>query len=93
VIQRAVAAARPGETLGPERFPGIDSALATSAVDVLPPRVEPWSVALEAFRRSYFLRVLAACDGNRSAAARRAGLSRQALLYHLRGLGINPRKP
>ena len=93
VIQRAVAAARPGETLGPERFPGIDSAVSTSAADTPPALVEPWSVALEAFRRSYFLRVLAACDGNRSAAARRAGLSRQALLYHLRGLGINPRKP
>ncbi len=92
VVARAVAAARPGETLGLDRFPGLDTAPAPSAEGASSAGVEAWSVAVETFRRAYFERLLAACGGNRSEAARRAGLSRQALLYHLRGLGIKPRK-
>jgi transcriptional regulator with AAA-type ATPase domain len=92
VVQRAVASARPGETLGPSHFPGLDPVARPPGGDEASCGVEQWSVAVEGFRRSYFLRLLAACDGNRSEGARRAGLSRQALLYHLRGLGINPRK-
>ena len=81
-IARAVAAARPGEVLGPDRFPELVPQSATS-----PARCSPTT------RRS-------ACSGastsfccrdlrrNRSQAARRAGISRQALLYHLRELAI-----
>jgi len=81
-IRRAVAAAAPGEVLGPDRFatrggrPGHDGGPGT------------WAAAQERLRREYFARLLAACGGNRSEAARRAGLSRQSLLYHLRALGI-----
>jgi DNA-binding NtrC family response regulator len=86
VIARAVAAAAPEELLGPDRFP-----------DVVPeshaPRaVAPWPDAMAAFRRAYFERLLAECGGNRTEAARRAGISRQTLLYHLRELGIGRRR-
>jgi DNA-binding NtrC family response regulator len=86
VIARAVAAAAPEELLGPDRFP-----------DVVPeshaPRaVAPWPDAVAALRRAYFERLLAECGGNRTEAARRAGISRQTLLYHLRELGIGRRR-
>lgn len=82
-IARAVAAARPGEVLGADRFPEV-ATLEAPAIPELP----AWNEAVEAFRRSYFTRLLEASRGNRSAAARRAGISRQTLLYHLRELGI-----
>ncbi|HUK12403.1 MAG TPA: sigma 54-interacting transcriptional regulator [Thermoanaerobaculaceae bacterium] len=82
VVVRAVAAARPGEVLGPDRFPEF-----APAADA-PRRPRPWPEAADAFRRAYFTELLAACDGNRTRAAREAGISRQTLLYHLRELGI-----
>lgn len=82
-IARAVAAARPGEVLGPDRFPELVHSPAASA-----PSLQPYEEALGWFRRDYFLRLLEACGGNRSEAARRAGISRQTLLYHLRQLAI-----
>jgi len=80
-IARAVAAARPGEVIGAERFVDVAPALGGEA------RLLVWTAAVEAFRRRYFADMLRATGGNRSEAARRAGLSRQALLYHLRHLG------
>jgi transcriptional regulator with AAA-type ATPase domain len=82
VVQRAVAAARPGEALGPDRFPVLAQGAPTS-----PPALT-WDEAVAAFRRQYFTALLEMCGGNRSEAARRAGISRQTLLYHLRALGI-----
>ena len=78
-----MAAARPGEVLGPDRFPEVATTTAAAVPDLA-----GWNEAVEAFRRAYFMRLLEACRGNRSAAARRAGISRQTLLYHLRELGI-----
>ena len=80
VMARAVAAAAPGEVMGPERFPGVAPAPTEAAAQ------RPWAEALESFRRSYFASLLEATGGNRSAAARRAGLSRQTLHYHIRTL-------
>ncbi|MGD1146695.1 MAG: sigma 54-interacting transcriptional regulator [Thermoanaerobaculaceae bacterium] len=81
-VARAVAAARPGEVLGPDRFP--DLAPGSGGDGPL----QSWPTALEAFRRRYFAAVLRETGGNRSHAARRAGVSRQTLLHHLKGLGI-----
>ncbi|HVN74678.1 MAG TPA: sigma 54-interacting transcriptional regulator [Thermoanaerobaculaceae bacterium] len=81
-VARAVAASRPGEILGPDRFP--DLAPRTVVEEPLP----SWPTALEAFRRRYFEAVLREEGGNRSRAARRAGVSRQTLLYHLKELRI-----
>ena len=81
VMARAVAAASPGEVMGPECFPGVVTAVAPAS------SLRPWQEAQESFRRSYFAALLEAADGNRSEAARRAGLSRQTLHYHLRALG------
>ena len=82
VLARAVAAARPGEILGPGRFPEFARGRAEAS-----PRV-PWSAALAGFRRHYFVNLLRECGGNRSETARRAGVSRQTLLHHLRELKI-----
>ncbi len=82
-IARAVAAARPGEALGPDRFPELVPPAAASVCSL-----QPYNEALRLFRRDYFLRLLETCGGNRSEAARRAGISRQTLLYHLRELAV-----
>jgi DNA-binding NtrC family response regulator len=82
VLVRAVASARPGEVIGPERLPGFAAGGRREAE----PRT--WEQALAGFRREYFTALLESCGGNRSEAARRAGISRQALLYHLKELGI-----
>jgi DNA-binding NtrC family response regulator len=85
VMIRAVAGARPGEVLGPDRFPGVVPAPATERP------LGVWGDALAEFRRSYFTAMLRECGGNRTRAARKAGISRQTLLYHLRELGIRGR--
>jgi DNA-binding NtrC family response regulator len=82
VLIRAVATARPGEVLGPDRFPGV---VASAPADR---PLGAWPDALAEFRRGYFTEVLRESGGNRTRAARRAGISRQTLLYHLRELGI-----
>jgi DNA-binding NtrC family response regulator len=82
-VERAVATASAGEVLGPDRFPGIAGRAPSEG------ELPSWSVAVEDFRRTYFSGLLAACHGNRSLAARRAGISRQALLYHLRQLSLS----
>ena len=80
-IARAVATARPGEVIGADSFTDVEP------VPGAEPTLLSWTAAVEAFRRKYFADMLRATGGNRSEAARRAGLSRQALLYHLRHLG------
>jgi DNA-binding NtrC family response regulator len=80
-LARAVATARPGEAIAAEHLSGLEPAAEA------PSAILPWTAAVEAFRRGYFAAMLRATGGNRSEAARRAGLSRQALLYHLRHLG------
>jgi DNA-binding NtrC family response regulator len=47
-----------------------------------------WEEAQRDFRRRFLLEALERNNGNRSATARELGISRQALLYHLRNLGI-----
>jgi transcriptional regulator with PAS, ATPase and Fis domain len=79
VLARAVASARPGEVIGPDRFPQLEP-----AAEVTSGSLPAWPQALDAFRRDYFRRVLERTGGNRSQAARAAGISRQTLLYHLR---------
>ncbi len=86
-VARAVAAGRPGESLGPDRFPGLAPAPIGDG------RLPSWPVALASFRRSYFTAVLLESAGNRTQAARRAGISRQTLLYHLKGLGVRGQEP
>jgi transcriptional regulator with AAA-type ATPase domain len=55
-----------------------------------PTSVSPgtWEEAQRDFRRRFLRAALERNDGNRSATARELGISRQALLYHLRNLGI-----
>ncbi len=84
-VARAVAAGRPGEVLGPDRFPGLTPAPAGDGP------LPGWPAALASFRRNYFTAILRESAGNRTRAARRAGISRQTLLYHLKGLGIRGR--
>jgi sigma-54-dependent transcriptional regulator len=47
-----------------------------------------WRVALDDFRRGFLADALTRHAGNRSATARELGISRQALLYHIRNLGL-----
>ncbi|MFZ5784902.1 MAG: sigma 54-interacting transcriptional regulator, partial [Acidobacteriota bacterium] len=82
VLVRAVASARAGEVIGPDRLSGV----AAGNRRETEPRA--WEQALVGFRRQYFTALLESCGGNRSEASRRAGISRQALLYHLKELGI-----
>lgn len=51
--------------------------------------IVPLSVAERAFYRDYFARLLQETGGNRTRAAKIAGLSRQALIYRLRQLGLS----
>jgi DNA-binding NtrC family response regulator/tetratricopeptide (TPR) repeat protein len=60
--------------------------LPISATSTAPPRA--WNEAQQEFRREFLKAALARNGGNRSATAREIGISRQALLYHLRNLGI-----
>lgn len=48
-----------------------------------------WDVAQRDFRRKFLRAALERNNGNRSATARELGISRQALLYHLRNLGLS----
>ena len=48
-----------------------------------------WSEAQRDFRRMFLRAALERNNGNRSATARELGISRQALLYHLRNLGLS----
>ncbi|MCP4901327.1 MAG: sigma-54-dependent Fis family transcriptional regulator [bacterium] len=50
--------------------------------------VGTWDESIEAFRRQLIRRALEQENGNRSAAARVLGISRQTLNYHMRNLGL-----
>jgi sigma-54-dependent transcriptional regulator len=47
-----------------------------------------WDEAQREFRRKFLRAALERNNGNRSATAREIGISRQALLYHIRNLGL-----
>jgi sigma-54-dependent transcriptional regulator len=48
-----------------------------------------WHAALDDFRRGFLAEALTRHAGNRSATARELGISRQALHYHIRRLGLS----
>jgi sigma-54-dependent transcriptional regulator len=50
-----------------------------------------WDDAINEFRRRFLESALDRHSGNRSATARELGISRQALLYHIRNLGLASR--
>ncbi len=52
-----------------------------------------WDEAVREFRRRLLETTLERTGGNRSAAARELGISRQTLLYHLNALGLGSRRP
>jgi DNA-binding NtrC family response regulator len=58
--------------------------------DVNPPPQTTWQAAHRDFRRRLIRETLERHEHNRSAAARTLGISRQALLYHMRNLGLGP---
>jgi DNA-binding NtrC family response regulator len=47
-----------------------------------------WDEAQRDFRTKFLRAALERNNGNRSATARELGISRQALLYHIRNLGL-----
>jgi len=57
-----------------------------SEADSLAP--QRWEQATADFRRQLLRTTLDRHGGNRSAAARELGISRQTLLYHFRSLGV-----
>ena len=77
-VEVALVRARGGVVL-PEHLPiVVDDELAAGT----------WSEAQREFRRRFLTQALRRNHGNRSATARELGISRQALLYHLRNLGL-----
>jgi DNA-binding NtrC family response regulator len=68
-----------GGVVRPEHLPITESTAAHTGT---------WEEAQREFRRRYLVEALARNNGNRSATARELGISRQALLYHLKNLGI-----
>jgi DNA-binding NtrC family response regulator len=77
-VEVALVRARGGVVL-PEHLPiVVDDDLAAGT----------WSEAQREFRRRFLTQALRRNQGNRSATARELGISRQALLYHLRNLGL-----
>jgi DNA-binding NtrC family response regulator len=69
-----------GETVRPEHLPMQSAGRVPKG---------GWHAALDEFRRSFLADALTRHAGNRSAAARELGISRQALHYHIRNLGIS----
>jgi len=68
-----------GGTVQPDHLPIIDSGTVPSGT---------WDEAQRNFRRKFLRAALERNKGNRSATARELGISRQALLYHIRNLGL-----
>ena len=63
----------------PEHLPIVETEIAPAG---------NWVEAQKDFRRKFLRAALARNNGNRSATARELGISRQALLYHIRNLGL-----
>jgi len=79
-IMEAAALADPGSTLDRAAFPQLKA-----------PAEEPtgsYRERVDAFRRRTVEQALAKCSGNRTHAARELGMTRQALLYLIRELGV-----
>ncbi|HWC66193.1 MAG TPA: sigma 54-interacting transcriptional regulator, partial [Thermoanaerobaculia bacterium] len=79
-IMEAVALADPGATLERDSFPQL-----AAAAEDLP---GSYRERVDAFRRRTVEQALARCGGNRTHAAKELGMSRQALLYLIRELGV-----
>ena len=84
VLIRAVIAAHPGEVLGRDRFAQLTEESPADPAAA----VDGWLDAQRRFAHSYFERLLTHCGGNRTRAAELAGISRQALNYQMRRLGL-----
>lgn len=84
VVQALVRCPR-GEPMGSRHLPA-DLVLGAGATPEA--SVPPLELAEREFFRDYFRRLLRQAGGNRTRAAKIAGLSRQALLYRLRQLGL-----
>jgi len=67
------------------------SMLPFADAETVPP--QRWGQATAEFRRRLLRSTLHRHGGNRSAAARELGISRQTLLYHVRCLGLGGRTP
>jgi DNA-binding NtrC family response regulator len=78
VVEVAMVRAQ-GGTVRPEHLP-----IAAPDTEV----AGTWEEAQREFRRRFLSAALRRNQGNRSATARELGISRQALLYHLRNLGL-----
>lgn len=85
VVVQALLRCPRGAALGPEHLPQ-ELAPFFAAEGERP--MAPLSVVERAFYRDYFARLLKETRGNRTRAAKLAGLSRQALIYRLRQLGL-----
>jgi len=68
-----------GETIRPEHLPLLQQGSAPRGT---------WEASLAKFKRGLVTEVLTRHRGNRSAAARELGISRQALLYQIKKLGL-----
>ncbi len=78
VVEVAMVRAR-GGVVRPEHLPCAGEEAAPAAT---------WEQAQQDFRRRFLAAALRRHRGNRSAAARELGISRQVLLYHIRNLGL-----
>ncbi len=78
VVEVAMVRAQ-GETVRPEHLP-----IAATSSEI----GGSWDAAQREFRRRFLSAALKRNGGNRSATARELGISRQALLYHIRNLGL-----
>ncbi len=79
-IMEAVALADPGATLDRDAFPRLRAAADEPSGS--------YRERVDAFRRRTVEEALARCGGNRTHAAKQMGMSRQALLYLIRELGV-----
>ncbi len=79
-IQRACLLSR-GDIILPEHLPPKIAGLATQA-----PSAETSAGRLSQVERAAILATLAECDGNRTHAAKKLGISRRALIYKLRAI-------
>jgi DNA-binding NtrC family response regulator len=68
-----------GGTVQPEHLPIIETEAGPTGT---------WDEAQKDFRKKFLRAALERNQGNRSATARELGISRQALLYHIRNLGL-----
>lgn len=62
--------------------------LRIASADAVPLPAGTWDEAMQTFRRRFLIAALDRNSGNRSATARELGISRQALLYHVKNLGL-----